>query len=243
MWDDVPLMRNYLSTLLLTVSTLLLLYGVAHHFVHLSSVLPVQVMRLEVAPQRVDQTAVLQVMQQQVSGNLLTVSIAQLQQNLEKLPWVRRAHVRREFPNRLAVHLTEYQALARWNNTALISQYGEVFVADTEQELPLFVGQEGTAQEVVKHYAIFNQQLAKVKLQLTQLVLTPRHAWQLRLSNGPLLKLGREELQQRLTRFVTVYPYSLAVAQTAVKSVDLRYRNGFAVQFGEKLLSGTTANG
>jgi cell division protein FtsQ len=242
MWDDVPLMRN-LSNLLLTISALILLYGVAHYLVNLPSVLPVQVVRLDVTPQRVDDAAVLQVVQQQVSGNLLTMEITQLQQSLEQLPWVRSAHVRREFPNRLSVNLTEYQALARWNNTALVSQQGEVFVATTEQELPLFIGQEGAVAEITGHYTQFNRQLSEVGLQLTQLFLTPRHAWRLRLSNGQLLKLGREELEQRLARFVTVYPYSLAVAQSAVKSVDLRYRNGFAVQFGDKLLSSTTSNG
>ena len=37
------------------------------------------------------------------------------------------------------------------------------------------------------------------------------------------------EVQQRLERFVTVYPYSLATGMTGVQYVDLRYRNGFAV--------------
>ena len=37
------------------------------------------------------------------------------------------------------------------------------------------------------------------------------------------------EMQQRLVRFVTVYPYSLAAMRGNIKYVDLRYRNGFAV--------------
>ena len=44
-----------------------------------------------------------------------------------------------------------------------------------------------------------------------------------------VLELGREDMQQRLARFVEVYPYSLAALQDKVKYVDLRYRNGFAV--------------
>jgi cell division protein FtsQ len=67
-------------------------------------------------------------------------------------------------------------------------------------------------------------------LQVTKLVLSPRHAWQLRLSNGMVLELGREDMQQRLARFVEAYPYSLAAIQSRVKYVDLRYGNGFAVK-------------
>jgi cell division protein FtsQ len=61
-----------------------------------------------------------------------------------------------------------------------------------------------------------------------QISLSPRHAWQLRLSNGMALELGREQPQQRLARFVAVYPYSMAPMQRTVSYVDLRYQNGFA---------------
>jgi len=69
----------------------------------------------------------------------------------------------------------------------------------------------------------------EVDLHAAQLSLSPRHAWQLRLRNGMVLELGREDVQQRLARFVAVYPYSLVAIQSRVKFVDLRYRNGFAV--------------
>jgi cell division protein FtsQ len=44
-----------------------------------------------------------------------------------------------------------------------------------------------------------------------------------------VLELGSEEMQQRLARFVSVYPYSIATLQTKVKYVDLRYHDGFAL--------------
>jgi cell division protein FtsQ len=95
--------------------------------------------------------------------------------------------------------------------------------------LPSFIGPDGAAAEVTRHYTQFNRQLAALNLQATQIALSPRHAWQLHLSNGMVLELGREDMQQRLARFVAVYPYSLAAIQSKVKYVDLRYRNGFAV--------------
>jgi cell division protein FtsQ len=99
----------------------------------------------------------------------------------------------------------------------------------SEQVLPSFIGPDGAAAEVTRHYTQFNRQLAALNLQATQIALSPRHAWQLHLSNGMVLELGREDMQQRLARFVAVYPYSLAAIQSKVKYVDLRYRNGFAV--------------
>jgi cell division protein FtsQ len=228
MWDNAALLRN-IANALISFSVLAVLYGMIYYTVHLPGLFPLQSVRLSDAPQQVDATKVLQVMRNEVQGNFFTVDIERLRQSLEKLPWVRNVSIRREFPLSLEVQLEEYQALARWNNSALVDRQGEVFVAKNEQVLPEFVGQDGTAVEVTQHYAQFSQQLAALDLQVTRLVLSPRHAWQLHLSNGMVLELGREDMQQRLARFVEAYPYSLAQIQSRVKYVDLRYSNGFAV--------------
>lgn len=228
MWDNAPLLRS-IANALSFFSASAVLYGAVYYATHLPGSFPLQIVRLSDVPQRVDAQQVLKVVRNEAQGNFFTVDIERLRQSLEKLPWVRSVSIRREFPHSLAVRLEEHQALARWNDAALVDQQGEVFVADSEQKLPSFVGQDGTAAEVTQQYAQFSRQLAALDLQVTRLALSPRHAWQLRLSNGMVLELGREDMQQRLARFVEVYPYSLAALQNKVKYVDLRYRNGFAV--------------
>lgn len=228
MWDNDALLRNIANTLL-AFSAIAMLYGAASYALHLPGAFPLRSVRLSVAPQRVDAEQVLQLLRTEAQGNLVTVDIERLRRSLEKLPWVRSVNIRREFPDRLVVLLEEHQALARWNNAALVNQQGEVFIAGSEQVLPGFIGPEGTSAEVANQYAQFSQQLAVLDLHAAQLVLSPRHAWEMRLSNGMVLKLGREDMQQRLARFVAVYPYSLAAIHSQVKFVDLRYRNGFAV--------------
>ena len=229
MWDNAALLRN-IANALTVVSVCAVLYGTAYYVMHLPGLFPLHSVRLSAAPQRVDAPEVLQVVRNEVHGNFFTVDIERLRAALEQLPWVRSVNIRREFPNRLTVQLEEHQTLARWNGTALVNRQGEVFVAETAQVLPGFIGQEGYSQEVAQYYAQFSGQLAGLNLQVTQLAQSPRHAWQLHLSNGMVLELGSEDMQQRLDRFVAVYPYSLASMQDLVKYVDLRYRNGFAVQ-------------
>ncbi|MDD5383307.1 MAG: cell division protein FtsQ/DivIB [Gallionella sp.] len=228
MWDNVPLLRNITSTLIV-FSVLAVLYGAAYYMVHLPGLFPLHSVRLSAAPQRVVAEEVLVVARNEVRGNFFTVDIERLRQLLEKLPWVRSVNIRREFPDRLVVQLEEHRVLARWNNSTLVNMQGEVFSADSEQVLPGFIGQVGDSVEVAQRYGEFSRQLAALNLHVVQLALSPRHAWQLRLSNGMVLELGREEMQQRLARFVTVYPYSLAAQAGSARYVDMRYRNGFAV--------------
>lgn len=228
MWDNAPLLRNTANALI-TFSVLAVLYGASYYVVHLPGWFPLHSVRLGAMPQRVGAAEVLQVVRDEVRGNFFTVDIERLRQSLEQLPWVRSVNIRREFPHRLAVRLEEHQPLARWNNSALVNRQGEVFGAASEQPLPDFIGQDGTSAEVTQSFVQFSRQLAVLDLQITRLALTPRHAWQLHLSNGMILELGREEMQRRLARFVAVYPYSLAAMQGTARYVDLRYRNGFAV--------------
>jgi cell division protein FtsQ len=228
MWNNAPLLRNIANTLI-TFSVLAMLYGVIYYAVHLPGLFQLQNVSLSAAPQRVDTAGVLKVLRNEVHGNFFTVDIERLRKSLENLPWVRSASIRREFPHSLEVQLEEYHALAHWNDNALVDSDGEVFVAKSDQTMPDFVGQDGTAAEVTQRYEQFDQQLAGLGLQVSRLVLSPRHAWQLKLSNGMVLELGREDVRQRLARFVEAYPYSLEAIQGQVKYVDLRYSNGFAV--------------
>lgn len=254
MWDDAPLLRS-LADVLFSLSVSALLYGAIHHAVHRPDMLPLHSAHLQDAPQRMDVRTLRQALRESGGGNFFTVDIERLRQSLERLPWVRRVDIRREFPDRLALDIEEHQPLARWNRSALVNTHGEVFAAECErvtpeasgahrpppcggsaQPLPDFIGQVEDAGEIAQRYAQFQDRLGALKLRVAQVALTPRHAWQLRLDNGMVLELGKEDVPQRLARFVAGYPYSQAAwAQQAesgrsAKYVDLRYRNGFAIR-------------
>ncbi len=226
MWDNPQLLRGTANALF-GASLLLVLYGAAHYVLHLP-LFAVEQVRLTQVPKEVAQEQVLAVLRSELRGNFFTADLEHTRRALEQLPWVRSVNVRRHFPGRLDVELEEHVAMARWNGEALVNTYGEVFSAETDKVLPNFIGQPGASAEVAQMYAAFGKQLAALKLDIAQISLSPRHAWELRLQNGLVLELGREQMDQRLARFVDVYPYSLAALPLPANYVDLRYRNGFA---------------
>ncbi len=227
MWDNAPLLRS-IANLLWSLSLVLALAGVVRYVLRLP-VFPLNVVELTAAPRRVSTEQIERVVHEQVRGNFFAVDLEHTRQAFEKLPWVRKVSVRRKFPWSLQVEVEEQVALARWNKTALVNTHGELFVAQTDEKLTDFVGQPDTAMQVAKLYGELNEVLLPMQQQVAQLSLSPRFAWQVKLNDGMVLELGREEMQERLARFVEVYPYSLAVGAQTVRHVDLRYRNGFAV--------------
>ena len=98
-------------------------------------------------------------------GNFLTLNLDVARLELEKLPWVRRADVRRRWPSRLEVSLEEQTVAARWGEGRgeLVNSYGEVFVAnlpETEgRNLPLLYGPKGSSRDVFAFYQKAEQSL------------------------------------------------------------------------------------
>ncbi len=239
MWDNAPLLRQ-VANALFGIGIVLLLYGAVRYVLSLP-VFPLRAVVLTAVPQRVPVEAIERVVHEQVSGNFFTVDLDRTRQAFEQLPWVRKVSVRRKFPWMLEVELEEQQALASWNGTELVNTHGEVFAAACDQlerkvalcggdeaPLPTFVGQPDTSQQVAQMYASLNSLLQPLKQSITEISLSPRYAWQVKLDSGMVLELGREQMEQRVERFVRAYPLSVAALARTTTHVDLRYRNGFA---------------
>ena len=170
-----------------------------------------------------------------VSGNFFSVDVVEVRNALERLPWVRRAAVRRVWPDSLEATLEEHVALARWGQGeallpggGLVNTFGERFPGGSKEKLPQFSGPRGSEAEVARRYARFSELVAPLGARVDEVVLTPRLAWQLKLSNGVRLALGRDAdaAEVRLERFVE----SAAKGLSRYDYVDLRYPNGFALR-------------
>jgi cell division protein FtsQ len=169
----------------------------------------------------------------QVMGNFLTVDLEAVRNTFGKLPWVRAAYVRRIWPQSLEVMLEEHVALARWGNAALVSTHGEIFNAASEEGLPvlpLFEGPEESSGEMVRQYRAFSRLLRPLEQDIDYIKLSPRRAWQVRLGNGTVLELGREQTEARLERYVLAQMRGGMEFDQRLSYVDLRYPNGFAAR-------------
>ena len=176
-----------------------------------------------------------------VGGNFFAADLAAVRGRLEQVGWVRRVEARRVWPDRIEVRLEEHVAFARWGDSGLVNTFGEPFAAAIDAavqgRLPLFAGPAGTEAEISRRYRQFVELLTPLGNAPDRVVLTPRHAWQLRTVGGLDLELGRdsaEPVEQRLARFVAAYPDSIGrlpqSAGAARRHVDLRYPNGFALR-------------
>ena len=180
---------------------------------------------------------------QSASGNFFNVDLEAVRRAFENVPWVRRAQVRREWPDRLVVRLEEHQVLGTWDDGRLVNTFGELFAANAAEaeddvgDLPELAGPVGSERDVASRYVDFRSWFARLLLVPDQVTLSPRYAWSVHLDNGTesglTVDLGRERdgntVPERVLRMINAWP-GLIAHWPKPTLIDLRYPNGFALR-------------
>jgi len=178
-----------------------------------------------------------------LSGSFITVDLNAARQAFEAVPWVRRAVVQREFPNRLKVILQEHQAVAYWGEegeSTLVNSYGEVFEANLgeveQDELPRLDGPREQSAQVLALYQALQPMFDTLDLQIEQLALTGRGNWRVLLAGGAAIELGsgsEADVLARAGRFLGTLSQVAAHHGRhvgALEAADLRYAQGYALK-------------
>lgn len=171
-----------------------------------------------------------------LGGGVLSGDLEGVRKSLEALDWVDTVRIRRGWPTRLSVELTEQVAAARWGETGLLNTRGELFVSNARHipaELPVLRGPDGAQWQVAQRYLALRTPLLEEGLQLLGVTLNERGSWKLTLAHGIEVRLGANSIDDRIDRLISVVTPIIAGRTEAVDYVDLRYSNGFAIGWHE----------
>lgn len=168
------------------------------------------------------------------TGGFFQVDLDAIREAAERLPWVKHAVVRKQWPDTVHVRILEHRPMARWDGEALIDRHGELFRVPDGGEirgLPVLRGPDHRLRDVIARFKSLREKLVGTGLTVRALTLTPRGTWRMRVGHGITIRLGSVEVAARLNRFLDVYREYLAARKRELVRVDLRYPNGFAVKW------------
>lgn len=202
---------------------------------------PITSVRFVGERKHISQASLREVIASEVKKGFFKLKVSTLHRQLLSLPWIKQAEIRRVWPDQLLIHFEEHRPAVRWGEVGFISITGTLFYPELSSvklnNFPVLVGPEGKSTVVWQQYLIMKEVLAPLNLRITQLVLAPRGAWHLQLSNGMTVILGTHEVLPRLQRFIQAYKKHLSARQPEVAYVDLRYASGMAVGWKSGLSS------
>lgn len=131
----------------------------------------------------------------QTSLVLLNADVAR--DKLKSNPWIADAVVRKYYPNRIEIEVTEREAFAIWQRDgklAIVSRDGTVLeeVADRPEKLPLVVG-TGAAKNAHDFLSVLDR-FPAIKAEVYGAVYVAERRWNLRMTNGMDVRLPEQNL-------------------------------------------------
>ncbi|GAB1256842.1 hypothetical protein NBRC116494_13440 [Aurantivibrio plasticivorans] len=169
-----------------------------------------------------------------VVEGFLKAPISDIKSRLENEPWIETALVSRRWPDTLYISVIEQQPIARWSDYGFVNHHGDVINIGRNEflvDLPLLQGGEELSLKMMNDYQQLTQQLRPYKLAIRELLCDDLMSWRVVLSNGIEITLGRDEIMEKMRRFLLVYNTSLRAQVENIASIDLRYGNGVAVKW------------
>jgi cell division protein FtsQ len=160
-----------------------------------------------------------------------TRDVAVIKRQLDELDWVHHVNVMKDWPSGLLIEVIPEQVIAYWNDDGFINEEGKVLTTEylIGGDLPHLYGPDGSEYEVMTRYQQLSRTLISSGHAIEALHLNERGGWKFETQNQLQVSLGKEDIRQRVERFLSVASKIEDIRQ--VDRMDARYINGVAVHF------------
>ena len=180
------------------------------------------------------QQALIQHIKADTASGYFTTDLEQIRDHALGLSWVDRVVVSRAWPNAIVLRVTPRHAVARWGTGRYLSDDGVVFKPVQRfdhQNLPLLHGPHSQSRMMMTKYRDINQMFRPMDMRLKELYLTERMTWFMQFDNGIRLIVDQDQTMGKLQRLSEIAKTDLGLVWDNIAGIDLRYRNGLAVQW------------
>ena len=193
---------------------------------------PIRSITIEGPFQRASALQIEESISSELGAGFFGANLKVIQKRIVELPWIDQANVARRWPGKLEISVTEQVPAAVWGDSGLLNTHGDLFVTDARHvpaELPRLSGPEGQSSTVAARYLQIREQLIPLGLDVRQVQVDARGAWQMTLQNGIEIRLGRRDVEARTQLFLDVAASIISSREEDIEFVDMRYSNGFTI--------------
>lgn len=201
-------------------------------------ILPIRTIQIAGSFENLDQHEVEASLAAYIGQGFFSLDIRELQRSLNDRPWTESVSIRRIWPDKLRVTITEKKPVARWDDRHLLSESARVYPADSEGfgHLPLVHAHGHQPEWALEQFYRLQARFGSVDERLVALRVDNRGAVEVELINGLQIKLGRSDIERKINRLASIYAEQILPRREQILRLDLRYSNGFAVAWKKEIL-------
>jgi cell division protein FtsQ len=221
----------------LFVLVIAIFYGVSQLPSLSSGIWPVEKVSFAGSTQRINKEDLIESLDLTDSTGMLSIDLQIVRDKVLENPWVESVDVRKSWPDTLIFSLTEKQPLAILNDGYIFADgtviSTPIMQQDKDSLLVINIAQLDRMEKpklvmVTELLHSVEQKLAANSFSVREIEIDKTNSWNIKTSTGITIKTGRKNQLQRLDRFLQVY---VAIEnKSRLSNVDLRYRNGLAVE-------------
>lgn len=162
--------------------------------------------------------------------------------HVETLPWVEKAHVRRQFPNKIRILINEHKAEALWQNQhsySLIDRKGSIIDNENVSKythLPIIVGSK-VKESVPDLFKLLGQEPVLFS-RVRAAILMPDNRWDVQLGDSIRIKLpnNQEEALIAWNRLARIHQQT-QLLDRAIAQIDMRLSDRLILMLDENVQS------
>ena len=233
MQTDIQVTQNKYKLWVLSLFAVILMIRLVLMLIANKNLFPIANLKIEAPYHFISRHHLQKVLTPYLNQSFVMFSEKKLMQDIKKIPWTEAVNVKKTYPDQVIVQIMERNPVAIYNNM-IMSEKGDLFKPLKLKKLsayPHFYGPESQQKDILHIYEKLSKLLKIQDLFISEIHLHDNQAWDLTLHNGVILRLGKQDIERRLSRFIQVYPKLFAARFDQITCIDLRYANGIAVSW------------
>lgn len=168
-----------------------------------------------------------------------SADLALIHQEVSKLSWVESVKVYRDWQHGVMVSVVPRVAVANFGSEQMLDANGAVFTPADKKAVgnPKLIyvhGRPSESNEIMQQVRQINTWFTPLNMRVRDLILTPRKTWVIVFDNGIRTVVDHDNTEQKLYNLSVQLSSTLAKDLPKIQSVDLRYKNGFAIAYKHK---------
>ena len=161
-------------------------------------------------------------------SDLLSLDINQIRKLIASDKWIKDVEISKSFPSKLKVVIIQHQPYAIYNSKLLMVD-GTIIASDSiPNDLPIIIDNTDDTQSSQDIFELSSNYLSKINLKINKIEIF-NSLIRIHTSHSTLIS-DRQNFEINLNRLVKSYYNLKSLFRDEIKSIDMRYYNGFAIK-------------
>ena len=160
--------------------------------------------------------------------DLLSLDLSDIKRRIRSDGWIRDVEIKKSFPDKLEIFVTPQQPYAIYNSKIMMKDGSVINATPMTVDLPIITDYTHDSSSSMNTMILTEKLLQKINLDIKKIEI---HASLIKIyTSTNILISDRDNYEANLNRLVLTFTDLQKLFKRDIKSIDMRYSNGFAIK-------------